>query len=183
MDGESLVVPMQSIVVPFNNKVGTQCYLLVGVRRAGADGCIPLPCASSRGRLWSRCFLCKMFIYKYILLSGSWVRGGPGCLGIWVRDINFLHLGIYRSGGTHMPRRLGPGGTQLPRHMGPPGPKMGGGDPYACDTGSTRSALHGNSGMPAPTALASGNHPATTCGSCRSRATPTHPYPRNGNQS
>ena len=29
----------------------------------------------------------------------------------------------------------------------------------------------------------SGNHPATTCGSCRSRATPTHPYPRNGNQS
>ena len=34
-----------------------------------------------------------------------------------------------------MPRQLGPGGTQLPRHMGPPGPKMGGLDPYACDTG------------------------------------------------
>ena len=31
-------------------------------------------------------FLYKMFIYKYILLAGSWVRGGPGCLGIWVRD-------------------------------------------------------------------------------------------------
>ena len=75
----------------------------------------------------------KMFIYKYYFANrqlGPGGGGGPGCLGIWVRDNYFFtsrHLGLPMGGPTCQYRQLGPGGTQLPRHLGPRGPKMGGG--------------------------------------------------------
>ena len=103
-----------SIVVPFNNKVGTQCNrLLTGIMvwiliswctqgrgrgggGGGRGGHTPPPppppppplCALSSGRLWSLsiyAFLIKCLCI-FCMLPGSWVRRGPGCLGIWVRD-------------------------------------------------------------------------------------------------
>ena len=112
---------MQSIV----NRYNAMDINYLGYAGPGGEGghtptSPPPPPLSLRLFEWTPMVTAFSVECLYILLTGSWVQGGPGCLGIWVR-----------------------GGPSCLGIRVPPDPKWGGGgggggeDPYACDTVST----------------------------------------------